>query len=178
MLLEKFIQQYGTQNSFSSGQHIFMQGDENSSLYYIKEGLLKAYYITGDGKELIKSFLFPGDIIGSMTAVHGKDVCSFNLLCMRPVAVLSIPFDILSQRAASDLALSQEVINLLINFSMKKERREFELLCLSAEERYMLLLQKHPEIFDDVTQNDIARYLGITPVALSRIKKRTQNNME
>ncbi|VAW33114.1 hypothetical protein MNBD_GAMMA01-231, partial [hydrothermal vent metagenome] len=27
---------------------------------------------------------------------------------------------------------------------------------------------------EKVTQNDLARYLGITPVGLSRIKKRTQ----
>ncbi len=174
MLLEEFIKEYGKESSFSVEQHIFMQGDENRSLYYIKEGLLKAYYITGDGKELIKSFLFSGDIIGSMTAVYDKDVCSFNLLCLKPCTVVNIPFEILYQKASNDLPLSQEVINLLINFSMKKERREFELLCLSAEERYRQLHQKHPEIFDYVTQNDIARYLGITPVALSRIKKRVQ----
>ncbi len=174
MQLEEFIQEHGKQISFSADRHIFMQGDENGSLYYIKEGLLKAYYIPGDGKELIKSFLFSGDIIGSMTAIYDKDVCSFNLLSLRESSVLSLPFEILHQKASSDLELSGEVINLLINFSMKKERREFELLCLSAEQRYILLQQRHPEIFEYVTQNDIARYLGITPVALSRIKKRVQ----
>ncbi|MEM7216256.1 MAG: hypothetical protein AAF423_12000 [Pseudomonadota bacterium] len=55
---------------------------------------------------------------------------------------------------------------------MKKEMREYELLCLSAEDRYRRLMKSTPDIFNLVTQNEIARYLGVTPVALSRIKKR------
>ena len=53
---------------------------------------------------------------------------------------------------------------------MKKERREYEFLCLSAEERYRLLIKRSPDLVRQVTQNEIARYLGITPVALSRIR--------
>ena len=56
---------------------------------------------------------------------------------------------------------------------MKKERREREFLTESAEERYRMLLERSPALFDKVTQKDIARYLGITPVALSRIRKRS-----
>lgn len=54
-------------------------------------------------------------------------------------------------------------------FAMKKEQREYELLCLSAQQRYQALLARKPDIYDFVTQGDIAKYLGITPVALSRI---------
>lgn len=55
---------------------------------------------------------------------------------------------------------------------MKKERREYELLCLSAEDRYRALMENTPQLADMVTQNEIALYLGVTPVGLSRIKKR------
>lgn len=176
MQLDEYIRTYGKPRRYSANDHIFRQGDENRSLYYIGDGLLKAYYITGEGKELIKSFIFQNDIIGSMTAVYEKDLCSFNLLCLRDTNVIRLPFDSLFQHAETDLEFSQEVIKILIGFSMKKERREFELLCLTAEERYILLKQRHPEIFEYVTQNDIARYLGITPVGLSRIKKRTRQS--
>ena len=60
----------------------------------------------------------------------------------------------------------------LLAYGIKKETREFELLCLPAEERYRRLLDAAPSLFERVTQNDIARYLGVTPVGLSRIKKR------
>ncbi|MGH1351815.1 MAG: Crp/Fnr family transcriptional regulator [Methyloligellaceae bacterium] len=172
MELGQFIQENGTVSSFQRHRHVFMQGDEDRSLYVVKEGLLKAYYLLDEGKETIKSFLFPDDIIGSMTAAFSAQQCSFSLLCLQDCVLIRIPFDKLYECVQAQPELALRVIDLLLNFSMKKERREYELLCLSAEERYQMLLERSPEISDYVTQNDIARYLGITPVALSRIKKR------
>ena len=67
------------------------------------------------------------------------------------------------------------MIEQLLQFAMKKEKREFEFLCQSAEERFRMLAKNSPSLVEKVTQNDLARYLGITPVGLSRIKKRTLN---
>ncbi|MNU09051.1 hypothetical protein D3C72_2554010 [compost metagenome] len=47
-----------------------------------------------------------------------------------------------------------------------------ELLTLSPEERYRRFLQQHPQIAAQVRQRDIASYVRVTPVALSRIKAR------
>jgi CRP-like cAMP-binding protein len=66
------------------------------------------------------------------------------------------------------------VIEFLLALYMKKEQREYELLSLPAAERYQRLCAEDPDLIEQVTQNDIALYLGITPVALSRIKKRLQ----
>ena len=70
------------------------------------------------------------------------------------------------------MQVAQFVIDGLLELAMKKERREYEFLCLSAEDRYRLIREREPTMLGRVTQNDIARYLGITPVALSRIKSR------
>ncbi len=172
MELGQFIQENGILSSYNRHAHVFMQGDEDRSLYVVKEGLLKAYYLLEEGKETIKTFLFPDDIIGSMTAAFNEQQCSFSLICLQNTVLIKIPFDKLYECVQSHPDLALSVIDLLLNFSMKKERREYELLCLSAEERYQILLERSPEIAKYVTQNDIARYLGITPVGLSRIKKR------
>ena len=47
-----------------------------------------------------------------------------------------------------------------------------EYLWLSPEERYQRLLLKTPDLLQRVPQKYIATYLGITPVSLSRIRKR------
>jgi len=54
---------------------------------------------------------------------------------------------------------------------MKKEARERELLIFSAEERYRSFLSEYPDLEKRIKQHLIASYLGITPVALSRIRK-------
>ncbi|MDF1607832.1 Crp/Fnr family transcriptional regulator [Hoeflea sp. YIM 152468] len=172
MELGAFIAENGTSLSREPGQHVFRQGDRNSSLYFLKSGLLKAYYLSADGKEHIKSFILPGNHIGSLMASHAEKSCSFSLVCLRQCNLTMLPFSRLYQAARSDPAISAAVVDLLLSFAMKKEAREYELLCLSAADRYRRLVENTPDLLKLVTQNEIARYLGVTPVGLSRIKKR------
>ncbi|NHF58102.1 Crp/Fnr family transcriptional regulator [Flavobacteriaceae bacterium TP-CH-4] len=55
---------------------------------------------------------------------------------------------------------------------MQLFRRNNHLKNLSNQERYLRLLQKRPDLFQRVPQYLIASYLGLTPVGLSKIRKR------
>jgi len=156
----------------SKNEHIFMQGEEDRSLYYVQSGLLKAYYTSDEGKEFVKSFISVNDIICSLTSAYSEDSCSFSLVCLQDSLIIRIPFPVLLEYSKEHHEIANNMIEVLLNFSMKKEKREYQFLCLSAEQRYRLLEKHSPNIVEQVTQNDIARYLGITPVALSRIKNR------
>lgn len=167
-----YFEQSGEGIEFNKGDIVFSQGDANDSIYYIKKGLLKAYYITVDGKEFVKTFLRETDIIGSLTALMSENGCSFTLVCLEPASLIRMPFGDCLRLAENDLAVANIFIKLLTNLAIKKERREYEFLCLSAEEIYQLFKENTPDLLERVTLNDIARYLGITPVALSRIRSR------
>lgn len=52
-----------------------------------------------------------------------------------------------------------------------KQQQQIELLTKTAEQRYKILLDKFPGIYNRVAQKHIASYLGITPQSLSRIRK-------
>ena len=171
MRFHEFMQDRARPVDLAAGQHVFTQGDENKNLYFIRDGILKAYYTTEDGREAVKSLLFPGDIIGSLAAIENGS-CSFTLVCLERASLSAVPFAALLATTRDDHELAIDMIEALLRFARKKEKREFDFLCRSAEERYRELLRQAPDIFEKVTQNDIARYLGVTPVALSRIKKR------
>lgn len=175
MKLSEFIAANGKPLRKDMGEYLFAQGDEVTSLYLVKSGLLKAYYLSDDGKENIKSFILPGDNIGSLMASYAGKTSTFSLVCVKPTDLIQVEFKALYDASRSDAELSSAIVDFLLAFGMKKEIREYELLCLSAEDRYRRLLENTPELFDHVTQNDIARYLGITPVGLSRIKTRINN---
>jgi hypothetical protein len=53
-----------------------------------------------------------------------------------------------------------------------KTQREISLLKLNAEERYLQLLKEQPHLIQNIPQKYLASYIGITPQALSRIRKR------
>lgn len=172
MQFRKFVSKHAQPVTRDVGEYIFQQGDEDRSLYFLRSGFLKAYYLSSDGKKNIKSFVSSGDIIGSLKGIFGSSGCSFSLVCMAPSELLSINFDQVQEAAESDLKLALDVNKFLIDFAIKKESREYELLCLSAEDRYRRLIANTPDLLGSVTQNDIAQYLGVTPVGLSRIKSR------
>jgi CRP-like cAMP-binding protein len=54
---------------------------------------------------------------------------------------------------------------------INKETRERELLLLSAEARYRMFLERYGHLSGQIPQYHVASYLGITPVALSRIRR-------
>jgi hypothetical protein len=54
---------------------------------------------------------------------------------------------------------------------IKKER---EILSKTAEERYFDMLQARPDLCVNLPVNKIAKYLGIHPESLSRIRKKTK----
>ncbi|USD42731.1 Crp/Fnr family transcriptional regulator [Vibrio sp. SCSIO 43135] len=172
MEFSEYVKKYGKRVCTKQGEYIFHQGESSPHLYSIQRGILKAVYVTEDGKELIKSFLQEGDVIGSMTAAYAQKKTTFGLVALSDTELLQIDFQDLYQTTQQDEQLAQQMIQLLLSFAMKKEQRERDLLCLSAEQRFTQLVDTAPELLERVTQNDIARYLGITPVGLSRIKHR------
>ncbi|TQV89348.1 Crp/Fnr family transcriptional regulator [Aliikangiella coralliicola] len=175
MNFDSFIQENGKQVIFKKHEHVFMQGESNDNFYFLRSGLLKAYYVLEDGRESVKSFILSGNTITSLTAAYTKEQCSFSLVALQESQLIEIPFDCIEEATRRSHDMARKVIEILLSLSMKKERREYELLSLPAEERYRQLCETSPQLIEAVTQNDIARYLGITPVALSRIKKRLLN---
>lgn len=64
----------------AKGEHVFVQGNLDRSLYFVQSGLLKAYYTSEKGKKPVKSFLLPNDIIGGLASAYSRESCSFNLI--------------------------------------------------------------------------------------------------
>ena len=171
MNFKQLVNQYGTRQCYEKKSHVFSQGEQNQYIYLVVEGVLKAYYNSEEGRENIKTFLFDGDSIASSQALCGG-LCSFSFVCLKDTKLLRLSYQEVRRAAAENLETANSIIELLMSFAMKKEQREFELLCLDAPQRYRSLLAKSPDICEYITQNNIARYLGITPVALSRIKNK------
>ena len=123
-------------------------------------------------KETIKSFLQENDLIGSLRSCVLNEPSTFSLVCVEDSVLIEIEFSRLKKLTETDHSVAQNVLSLLLGLAIKKEQREYEFLCLSAEERLNTLLERAPDVCNRVRQQDLARYLGITPVALSRIRAR------
>ena len=59
MKLDEVIADQGRLTTWKWGEIIFHQGELNQSIYFVRSGLLKAFYLSENGDERIKSFLMP-----------------------------------------------------------------------------------------------------------------------
>lgn len=172
MQFNEFLAKHGQRLDIETGHFVFRRGEQEKSIYLLQDGVLKATYLSEAGTEMIKCFVFPGEIIGSLSSAHWNEKSTFDLIALDHSVVLKLNFGLLYGAAQIDLALARDVIDRLLNYGRQKEQRERELLTLSAESRYHALLRDAPNVVKSIKQKDIARYLGITPVALSRIRRK------
>lgn len=172
MSVGNYFSGLGVRVTRRKGDVLFGQHAAPANLFFIEHGLVKVFYETRDGKEFIKSFIREGQIIGSLQALFADKPNSFSVVALEDCVVREIPKMHLLGVAGENSELQALMNEQLLLLAMKKEQREYELLCLSAEERYQLFCHSEAELAARLTQVDIARYLGITPVALSRIRKR------
>lgn len=171
---EQYLERAGKVRHYPKGAYLFRQGEKSDNILLMHQGLAKAYYKTHDGKEFIKSFLTGGEFIASLNTLESGKPSAFSVLSLEPIIACEIPQHTFKKLLNESPELSRQFTTVLLNLAMKKEQREYELLCLSPEERYRLFCDQNPTMEQRIAQNDIARYLGITPVALCRIRKRFQ----
>jgi len=154
------------------GAHVIRQNQVVTDFFIVKHGLVKLYYITRDGKEWVKSFIQEGEAFGSRTSQLTAEGSPFAAVCLEDSQIVVLPYTEFRRALLGRPELMESIFQLTEEIALKKEKREYELLCRTAEERYRIFRSDEPGLARRLSQIDIARYLGITPIALSRIKKR------
>ena len=156
------------------GEPIFIQGEVCRDVFCMNHGLVKLYYNTLEGKEWIKSFIADRAILGSRTSQELALPSPFSAVCLEDSQFIRFPYQLFEKVCFSDLKMAKAIFHFTQLLGLKKELREYQLLCLTAEQAYLEFLRANPGLSERLTQIDIARYLGITPIALSRIKSRVK----
>lgn len=172
MRLDQYLARNGQPVSVNEGQFLLRQGEASAALHFLQSGLLKATYVTADGKESIKTFFADGAIVGSFQCAAENAPVPFSVVALEDSRLLRFALGHLRAAAKTDLELANELIERLLQIALRKEQRERAFLTMTPYERYCALREQDPRILERVAQYDIALYLGVTPVALSRMKGR------
>lgn len=147
------------------------EGEISNHVYFIKKGCLRLWF-NKHGKDITYQFFFEGQAVASIESFLSGKPGIFTLESIEPSTIVSISknhFQQLGQHFPEFKDRFQELIY--------QRFRDYSELFLSMikdtpKERYEDLITNHPEIIKRVPQHYIASYLGITPVSLSRIRKR------
>lgn len=143
-----------------------------TKVYLIISGVVRCYICTESGKEFNKSFYMPTSFMGSLTALVKRAPSAFVFESITDVEAFEVDYYRLMELHKRSNALKSLYSRILEKVYMEYEKRLVDLISLDATGRYLELRKQNPEIDDLISQYHIASYLGITPVQLSRIRKK------
>lgn len=157
---------------FSKGDSIINYGRPTSHFYILKKGIVGCFTNDRKGKEFIRTLYIEGNPFGDLsTLIKAKSLSNANYKCLTDSEVYEISCeDFIKLRDTSD-NFSTIYIKVLETVCLRLERKIDEISFLNATERYTKLTKDIPDINNLLPQYQIASYLNITPVQLSRIRK-------
>jgi len=140
-------------------------------LSYVDSGALRSYFIDKDGKESTIMFAIADWWITDMYCYLNKKPAMMHIETIEQSTVFQLSRDNFD-RLLETLPKFEKFFRILMQNAYTREQlRVMENLSLTAEERYHSFLMKYPQIVKQVTQKQIASYLGITPEFLSTLRK-------
>lgn len=159
--------------TFGKGEIVIHEGDKSNSVFYIRKGLVRSYFINHKGEEITFQLFAERQIFGNVHAILFHEPSKFKFEALEKTKVYFT-----DAKTFQDLTSAQSVF---LNtdsgiFGRQILKQAFQridsFVFLSPEKRYQQYLNDHPNLINRVPDKYIANVLGITPVSLSRIRKR------
>jgi CRP-like cAMP-binding protein len=159
-----------TGKAFKKGDIITRYEQVERTMYFMNEGIVQLS-ILKDIEEKIVEFFFTNDFFCSYTSFISQKPSDVQIVALTECQVEAIQYTDL-QLAYKTSFFANTLGRLLTEqVYIRKTQREKDFLTKSAEERYKNLISQRPELIQLIPVNKIAKYLGIHPESLSRIRK-------
>ena len=150
---------------------LLREGETAKHIYFIKKGCLRLWF-NKDGKDVTLQFFFEGQAVASIESLVSNQPGMFTLESIEPSTILSISKENLEHLTEVYPELKEGFQNIMFQRFRNYTQLFLSRIKDSPKERYDDLIKNHPEFVNRVPQRHVASYLGVTPISLSRIKKR------
>ncbi|MXN91137.1 cyclic nucleotide-binding domain-containing protein [Flavobacterium sp. Sd200] len=160
-----------TRSEYPKKHLLLSKGETEGYLSFIEKGIVRMF-IPKEYDDLTFGFSFENSFTSAYDSFLTRQPSVYSIETLASTTLWRISFKdlqkIYEQTAVGNLIgrkASEELF-------LKKSRRELSLLSESAETRYLKLFTEQPELVRQIPLKYIASYIGITPQALSRIRRR------
>ena len=159
------------QHALAKGEALLRAGDCWQHLWWVERGCLRLYYLDRDGQASNKNFHTDGALLWPITPALRSQPVHFWVEATEPTTVWSLPWSRWSTAVKALPAWITLEHTALAHLLETKMAREHAFLQCTATQRYQSLLTAHPDWVERLPLRHLASYLGVTDVALSRIRR-------
>ncbi|MDR6736270.1 Crp/Fnr family transcriptional regulator [Sphingobacterium sp. 2149] len=160
-----------TRQNFPKKHILLKSGQIENNLSFIETGIVR-FYIPKEENDLTFSFAFNNNFVSGYNSFLTRNPSTYYIETLTETTLWQLTFDDLQEiykKTKIGNAIGRQASEELF---LKKSQRELSLLNETAERRYLNLFTERPELIKEIPLKYIASYIGITPQALSRIRRR------
>ena len=149
-------------------------GAGQSPLYLFEAGAAQAYVDTTSGRQTLR-LGYPGEVLADLPGLLIGARSAIGIEALRACRGYSLSRTQLDAFLDGGPARRAAYTRLLEGLVCSLMARELDLLEADPAERYRLVLERSPQLFQHVPLRYIASYLRMTPETLSRIRRGQRN---
>lgn len=154
---------------FSRGELILKQSTVCNKLYFINSGLVKTFF-NNDDKEFIMRFFPERTFCSVLDSFTTQKPSLYNVIALEDTVLsylTQIELELLCRKHHCIETAFRNLLSFAVTMMMK---RISEMLEENATARYNNFLTANGNLLNRISLGDLASYLGITQVSLSRIR--------
>ncbi|WP_299525041.1 Crp/Fnr family transcriptional regulator [Winogradskyella sp.] len=153
------------------GEILVEQGSISNHIFFLSYGLIRSYHILESGKEITKNLYTTYSFVGPFSSILKNEPSLLTHEALTDSILYEINFNDFIQHTKTNIEISNLYSRILEYLFILYERKHLDHISLNATKRYQILKEQIPNIDSIIPQYQIASYLNITAVQLSRIKK-------
>lgn len=153
-------------------QYVLNAGDVCQYITFVEKGMLRSFTVDAEGHEHVVQFAIEGWWVSDVGSYVFRTEALYNIEALEDCELLH-----LTKASMDELLLNLPVMERFFRLLMQNnivalQRRVIAYMSLSAEEKYLKLIEVAPDIMTRASQQHIASYLSISPETLSRVRKK------
>jgi CRP-like cAMP-binding protein len=166
------VVQYFKQKYFEKGDYFVKEGKKSTQMGFIEAGQFQYYSITEQGEERTTYVSLAHTFVASLLAYLTETPARENIKALANTSLWVIEKkDVLDLQ--NQLPKFKDFYIKLIEWQICCiDKAKFDLITLTAEQRYEKVIKEEPELLQQVPLQYIASMLGITPRHLSRLRNK------
>jgi CRP-like cAMP-binding protein len=168
--LEIVLQRFKAEN-FKKKTNLLSAGKTAKEVYFILSGCMRLFY-EKDGEDISAFFFTEGMFAGAYDSFISQKPSRHSIEVIEECQVLTISFKDLQDLFIEFPKMNEFVRKVLEERFVELHQLFTSYILDSPEERYLNLLTHRPDLLNRIPQHQIATFLGITPVSLTRIRNR------
>jgi CRP/FNR family transcriptional regulator, anaerobic regulatory protein len=154
-------------------KHFYIQANTiQKNIGFVYNGLLRAFYIDNDGKEITIRFVQENGFATDYSSFIQQTDSKYYFQCLEKTTLVNIPYEHI-QNGYKHYPLLQKYGRVIAEEIIKGLQNRIESFQFyNAEERYLNFVKNSPTLFNRVSLSYLSTYLGIERPSLSRIRKK------